>query len=186
MIDTLNVYINKAKQEDKTPKQVKNSPAEEFGEKNKKDDDEMDRSNHLSNNMGFNEHSDITPVKSDNTNVLNRTNKTDIQKAQRDGGGGWANVTDDDISKNQKSAYTSVWTYADRSMITNKSQMQPWRSRDCPVFGESPSRKKLNLNKVDKNQTLRKSLLNSIDDEQSAMNRFDDDRGSLKDIGFTS
>ena len=34
MIDTLNVYINKAKQEDKTPKQVKNEAAEEFGEKN--------------------------------------------------------------------------------------------------------------------------------------------------------
>ena len=66
------------------------------------------------------------PGKSDNTNVLDRTNKTDMVKGQKlnDDPAMVGNVTDDDISKNAKSAaYTSVWTYADRTMVSNKSQM---------------------------------------------------------------
>lgn len=98
------------------------------GDEEKGDSFEMKSrdSHHLSNNIGLNDNSDIMPAKSDNTNVLNKTNKTDILKGQKlnDDPGLIGNITDDDISKNQKSAaYTSVWTYADRTMVSNRSQL---------------------------------------------------------------
>ena len=138
--------------------------------------EDVNRSQNISHNQA--DHSDLMGNKSDNTNMFKTENLGEKS-------GRW--VTQEDVS-HAKSALESQWTYVDQtaSHMTksnlNKSQhIAPINSKMCSIYAEPVSNNQINLSRLDKNQTLKKSLVNSIEG-----NSLIEPPETLNDIGFSS